>query len=214
MKALILITTLIVSSIASADEYQFHFVTEGKVKALHDVSVVELQFSVPFKPIYEDEAISGLTGNYTGIEYEQISQWSEGTGEPVNISYDIRNGGKVRNLFDGAEFFVIGDSLEQLIEISRQQCFNDELPASFCNQATMEAWDAELNRAYLRRGGSKNTLLRNSQRAWLKFFEAEKESLREHYSSKEGRFWQFAYQAQITLLIKERTLQLDSALIW
>lgn len=211
-KIYIYISILIFTLQANAEEYRFQFAADASVAGLHDVSLIELQFVKPVENAFDDEVVSLMLLNYTGISYEALTDWEESS--LLKVSFSLDSGGVVVNESTGARFEVIGEGVAGLIELTRQQCFKEGHPAFICNQKIYDAWDAELNRAYKNLGGSKNTLLRDSQRAWLVFFEHEKEFLKEYYSDKEGSFGEFQYMARVAELLEARVKQLHSVFIW
>jgi uncharacterized protein YecT (DUF1311 family) len=81
------------------------------------------------------------------------------------------------------------------------------------NQAR-EMWDAEMNKVYnrlmARLSPEQQNALRESQRAWLAFRDAEGKAVSSIIASKDGTIWQLAATDQGMQLVRTRVLRLLS----
>ena len=89
-------------------------------------------------------------------------------------------------------FKILGSIENHPIDTALQECLGEFYSTSGmirCEQLALDAWDAELNRAYKSLGGSKNTALKKTQVAWLKYRDAQIDALRDEYGVREGTIW-------------------------
>ena len=75
-----------------------------------------------------------------------------------------------------------------------------------------EAWDKEMNKSYAhlmaKLNSRQQTALRASQRAWIKFRDAEGKSIAEIVAIQDGTIWQLTATNQYMELVRARALQL------
>ncbi|MBF2052938.1 MAG: DUF1311 domain-containing protein [Candidatus Sericytochromatia bacterium] len=84
-----------------------------------------------------------------------------------------------------------------------------------CNDRFRQYWDQELNRYYQLLGGDRNRSLREAQKAWIRFRDAEYQRLTAFYGqvlelSGGGTLWPLLANSARTDLIRQRVLTLQS----
>jgi uncharacterized protein YecT (DUF1311 family) len=102
-------------------------------------------------------------------------------------------------------FKIIGTIEEHPIDLALQECaseFYSTIGMVECSTLALDAWDAELNRAYKALGGSKNTTLKKAQLAWIKYRDAQKAAFIEEYADSEGTIWRIFIASDILDLTK------------
>jgi hypothetical protein len=110
------------------------------------------------------------------IEWDTLYEWEKqnkiaGNARPLSIFYSKTDGVKVRDLNTGKTFRLTGVMNPHPIDIIGDECertYGSTIGIKQCMGFELEAWDAELNRAYKALGGNKNTKLKESQLAWMK----------------------------------------------
>lgn len=99
-----------------------------------------------------------------------------------------------------------------------QQCIDrDDSTAGMhaCNQRFRTYWDQELNRYYRLLGGDRNPSLREAQKAWIRFRDAEFQRLETVYGqiselSQGGTLWPLMANSAKTDLVRTRVLSLQN----
>lgn len=102
-----------------------------------------------------------------------------------------------------------------------QECLEQEdnqntIGMTECDNLALEKWDKELNKVYnslikkLTPKGKET--LKNSQKAWLKFRDAEYNAIAEMYGNLDGTMWMNVRSSFTMDIIRDRVLQLQSYL--
>ncbi|WP_394143054.1 lysozyme inhibitor LprI family protein [Vibrio atypicus] len=106
---------------------------------------------------------------------------------------------------------------EHPIDAELSDCLNNTSTTAGmgnCGSKAREQWDAELNYYYksLRNllGSEEQTVLRDSQRAWIKYRDLEIDNIKSMYGSKQGSMWGLIALSDITNLTKTRAQTLKS----
>lgn len=103
------------------------------------------------------------------------------------------------------------------IEQSLDACLEENVSTAGiieCNDKAIKAWDTELNKVYksLMSKLDKKTQasLKQSQRQWIKFRDAEFEAMGAIYRNMEGTMWRVVASDATVNVVKTRVLQLKS----
>lgn len=85
-----------------------------------------------------------------------------------------------------------------------------------CYQTAHDDWDRELNRVYrilIRTlADDERTLLRQAQRRWIAYRDAEYQLMRSLYGSLAGNTWTLVIAYEETVIVRERVLELQNYL--
>ncbi len=157
---------------------------------------------------------------YRGVELDTLIDWEaeqKKTGNPrtLHLSYSIREGVRVRDQDSGITFSLLGVIADHPIDRAERRCqdvHSSTLGIKHCMSLALKAWDAELNRAYKALGGSRNEKLKQAQRAWIKFRDAQFDYLREEYGNRDGTIWGIRFTEHVVNLTKTQANLLKSVL--
>jgi len=138
-----------------------------------------------------------ISGNYTGAEYKTLKAWKEnqtklGRKPILVLKYTNKHGTEVYDIQEKIYFKLIGNIDEHPITIAISDCKDTFYPTFGmidCMYLGLEAWNAELNRAYKALGGDDYTELKKAQLAWIKYRDAQAALIRKEYGNREGTMW-------------------------
>lgn len=159
---------------------------------------------------------------YSEIDFETLfdeEQKDEGSAKrgDMMITYSIADGVMVKDINTGKIFSLNGVIEYHPIDWAMSQCKNRSVSTMShmsCKGLELDAWDAELNRAYKALGGSKNLKLKKAQLAWIKFRDAQNEYFRSVYSSRQGTIWGLVSMDHVISTTRNQAEQLQSVLEW
>ena len=180
---------------------------EVKFLAIHDPSVIVLKSK-------KGDLIKTM---YDPQYFEILADWENKDEEKkvhrsLVISYTSDQGVMLKDPESHIAIPLNGVLSPHPIDMAAAACRNQAkttIDYRDCKDITLKAWDNELNRAYQSLGGSKNSKLRDSQRAWIKFRDRSIAFLNEAYSSRQGSIHHLYYMDDVIDLTRTQTLRLQ-----
>ncbi|MBD3791037.1 MAG: DUF1311 domain-containing protein [Campylobacterales bacterium] len=138
-----------------------------------------------------------ISGNYTGVGYKMLEAWRDnktrlGKKPILVLKYTNKHGTEVYDIQGKIHFKLIGNTVEHPITIAISDCKDTFYPTFAmidCMYLGLEAWNAELNRAYQALGGDNNSELKKAQLAWMKYRDAQAALIRKEYGNSDGTMW-------------------------
>jgi uncharacterized protein YecT (DUF1311 family) len=160
--------------------------------------------------------------SYSGVDFETLYEWEKNdrvtrSSREMSVVYSNADGVMVKDLKTGIKFKLNGTLKTHPIDVAADACeskFSSTVGMKSCKQLELEAWDAELNRAYRDLDGSKNTKLKETQLAWIRFRDAQIEYLRAEYGDRSGTIWGIVYMSHLVSLTKDQAQRLKSIKQW
>ncbi|NDW15471.1 DUF1311 domain-containing protein [Alteromonas genovensis] len=219
MKFIITFSLLLVSSSSlfanefpSSIDYFTSKGIKGKFIEIHDPGYIVIKLDTG----------DVIDTTYSDIDFDKLYEWEKNdqrtnSSREMSVIYNNTDGILVEDLKTGIKFKLNGVLTTHPIDLAADECegtFSDTVGIKQCRQLVLEAWDAELNRAYKNLGGSKNTKLKSSQLAWIKFRDAQLEYLRSEYGSRSGTIWGIVYMGHVINLTKEQAKRLKLIKEW
>lgn len=151
---------------------------------------------------------------YTNISFDTVfSTWK--AGRALNLAYRPDTGTVLIDVQTNAWIPVDGGMTKHPIELITDTCIDKDSSTAgmvSCIAAEENLWDAELNVAYqeltkvLPKDAQK--ALKESQQAWLKFRDAQKQTISSIYGSMDGTMWRISAAAAVADLTKEQAQRL------
>lgn len=184
----------------------------AKFIGIHDPGFVEIELNSGQR----------IDTTYSGVEWETLYEWEEkveqlGEKRDVKITYSTSEGVSVVDSETDIVFQLNGVIEPHPIDLAGDECeaqFADTTGSEACKKLVLEAWDAELNRAYSSLGGSANEQLKAAQLAWIKFRDLQIEYLQAEYGNRKGTIWGLVYLSHVVAITKEQAMRLTSISEW
>lgn len=159
-----------------------------------------------------------ISGHYTGVEYKTLEAWKDnqtklGKKPILVLKYTNKHGTEVYNIQEKIHFKLTGNIVEHPITIALSDCKETFYPTFGmidCMYLGLEAWNAELNRAYKALGGDDNTELKKAQLAWIKYRDAQAALIRKEYGNRDGTMWRFIIVDAIVNMTEQQAKLLHS----
>jgi len=178
----------------------------------HDPSVVII------KRLNGEEEID-VSFEDSDISWEMLDGWKK--DKKLNFEFSSKNGGYLIDPETNKKLLIVGGYKTHPIEEIHQTCLDD--PNNFstahmveCNYQAYENWDNYLNYIYKNLNSQltkeqKNSLIK-SQRAWIKFKDAQANSMFNILDSKDGTIWRIIISSNTVEIVKSQALRLESYL--
>lgn len=180
------------------------------------VEFIELQDPLHIKlklPNGQTMYIEHIDKDFEDLYALQTGQEKTGEKLIMLLKYTNQDGVQIYVPQLKRHFKIIGTMKEHPIDIAEEECIGEFSSTSGmveCSNLALNAWDAELNRAYKSLGASKNTSLKKAQIAWLKYRDAQVAALREEFGTREGTIWRVILMGYIVDLTKTQANILKS----
>ncbi|MBN7769295.1 DUF1311 domain-containing protein [Marinobacter daepoensis] len=151
---------------------------------------------------------------YEPIPWEEVDSWAE--GKPLILGYRTGVGTLLHDPKTGKEIPVLSGLAQHPLDRILDQCLEENwttLGMIECYGATHARWDAELNAHYKRLMNTlsprQQALLRQSQKAWIAFKDAQLVSIHAIYD-RDGTIWRVVQAQQAMKVTKEQAQRLNS----
>ena len=185
---------------------------KGRFMGIHDPGYIRIKL--------ETGAVIDTT--YSGIDFDTLYEWEQnanklGVYRVMTIRYSNAEGVMAEDLQSRRRFSLNGVIETHPISIAVDECERNNsttMGIQHCKRLELEAWDAELNRAYKNLGGRSNEKLRAVQLAWIKYRDAQIEYLRAAYGKREGTIWRLVYMDHVVDITRKQAEQLNSINGW
>jgi len=159
---------------------------------------------------------------YSGIEFEILSEWEDkarelGVFRVMKVVYSNAEGVMVEDLQSRRRFNLNGVIKPHPIGIAASKCKEEHATTvgiKKCKLLELQAWDAELNRAYNNLGGKNNEKLKATQREWIKYRDAQIEYLSAEYGRRDGTIWGLIYMDHVVTITRNQTELLQAVKEW
>lgn len=170
---------------------------------------------------YEDG--NEIDAAYEGVDFSVLSQWEdevekEGKHRPVTLIYTMARGVEVLDKATKTRFRLCGHVPNHPIgyAVGRYIAEKDSSTAGMRRATHLgtKAWDAELNRIYKALGGAKNKPLRDAQRAWMAYRDAQVNYLQQNYTKKQGTIWPLICAGHVLEITKRQAILLQQVRDW
>lgn len=172
---------------------------------------------------------------YSGISFDTLFDWEQtGVKREMRVKYTNASGVIVTDLRTGIKFKLNGVITPHPIDLAMEECFDAPYASSTlgiigCQFLELEAWEAELNRAYNDLINSKYTIesngkqefqpefaklrdtqIKESRLAWIKFRDTHNRLLKTEYSVRQGSKWNIYVMDHMIKLTKEQANRMKS----
>lgn len=151
---------------------------------------------------------------YEAIPWEEVDSWPE--GKPLILGYRTGVGTLLHDPKTGKEIPVVSGLAQHPLDLILDQCLDENwttLGMIECYGVAQTRWDAELNAHYQRLMNTLNpgqqALLKQSQRAWIAFRDAQLASIHAVYD-RDGTIWRIVQAQQAMKVTREQALRLNS----
>ena len=160
---------------------------------------------------------------YSDVEFNIHTEWDYAHGDStskqrrVNISYRNAEGVILKDYATGEKFRLSGIIENHPIDVADDLCGSSGTTyiMKHCHRLAMEAWEAEMLRAYNDLGGDQNEMLRDSQVAWEEYEKTNSRALHAiWFGPNSGSGGPVQFLSRKKNLIRERANQLKSADSW
>lgn len=200
--------------------------TAGEKNALEEFTkAVPVEFIETYDPGYIRLKYKGgdeINAIYIGVDYQLLWKWQEEVektkkNRPMTLRYTLKDGVVVTDNNTGKSFQLPGVIDNHPIDyaIDAYQGKDGSTLGMMVSYSEGEkAWDAELNRIYQALGGSMNVTLREAQRAWIKYRDAQIKLIHQQYAKREGTIWGVVYASRVMTITKDQAVRLQSLRNW
>ena len=196
-----IIFILILFSVSVATNEKWDFKEDVQYLENHDPSMVWLSDGRKLEVVYGS------------ISWEEVASWSK--GKKLVLGYRIGVGITLHDPQTNKGIPVVTGMDKHPIDSLLDQCLKKDTSTKGmidCYSSAHNNWDAELNAHYKKLMSTLNpkqkTLLKKSQRAWIKFKEAQFESIKAIYD-RDGTMWGIVKSIQAMDITKEQALRLN-----
>jgi hypothetical protein len=134
-----------------------------------------------------------IDASYEGIDYSVLVAWEDdvekrGRNRQMTLTYTIARGVEILDNATKTRFRLSGEvpnhPIDHAVRLIGEK--HDGSTSGLIDALCLgtEAWNAELNRIYNALGGAKNIPLRDAQRAWIQYRDAQVKFLQHSYGKK------------------------------
>lgn len=150
---------------------------------------------------------------YDQIPWEEVDRWKK--GKQIVIAYKIGEGNYLVDPITGKRIPILSGIGIHPIEQIQAQCLEKNLSTKGsvdCYDAANKMWDKEMNVSYnklmsqLDKAGKES--LKQSQRSWIKFRDAQADSILKIYN-RDGTMWNIVEAQKVMEITREQALRLN-----
>ena len=202
MKLLMIVLAVFSMPLYAQDDWDYQ--EEVAYQELHDSGMVYLQDG------------RQIEVDYAAISWEEIAAWP--AGKKIIIGYAIGTGAVLQDPETGKATNIISGLAEHPLDIILKDCLQNAGSTTgmvACYDTANQNWDKELNAKYRKLmdglDDEGKVALRDSQRAWVNFRDAQIKSISAIYD-REGTLWRITAIAKIMEITREQAIRLNSYL--
>lgn len=164
-----------------------------------------------------------IDATYEGVEHSVLAEWEEevektGENRQMTLTYTLSRGVEILDNTTKTRFRLSGEvpnhPIDRAVRLIGEKHDSSTYDLVDALRLGTEAWNAELNRIYNAFGGAKNIPLRDAQRAWVKYRDAQIKFLQHDYGKRQGTIWSITCGRHVLEITKRQAVLLQQVRDW